>query len=213
MLAAVSPELWFNAGVAIVSILTGVLAAMGWKGRQDRTEEERKAQKEIEDASISKMDYQSKHSNVHDLLTTLRVETGATRAKIGHFHNGGKFLDGSPMKKFSITHESCMRGVPYDGPVLQNIHVTLFWNLIESMRDDDAVLHRTEDMKDGHFRSYNKSNDTIAYAVLPIIKQDLYIGFILLEWFDDQVPPHSDPSFVSTFKQMREYIQLELAMR
>lgn len=209
MFLAISPELWFNAGVAIVSILTGVFAAMGWKSRTDKEE----AKKEIEEASISKTDYQSKHSNVHDLLTTLRVETGATRAKIGHFHNGGKFLDGSPMKKFSITHESCMRGVPYDGPVLQNIHVTLFWDLIENMRQDDAVLHKTEEMRDGYFRSYNKGNDTVAYCVLPIIKQDLYIGFILLEWFDEQVPPYTDPSFINMFKQMREYIELELALR
>lgn len=209
MLGAISPELWFNAGVAIVSILTGIFAAIGWSGKRQREE----TKKEIEEASISKSDYQSKHSNVHDLLTTLRVETGATRAKIGHFHNGGKFLDGSPMKKFSITHESCMRGVPYDGPQLQNIHVTLFWDMIERMRDDDGTLHKTEEMRDSYFRSYNKSNDTIVYSILPIIKQDLFIGFVLLEWFDDQVPPLTDPSFMDTFKQIRDYIELELALR
>lgn len=209
MLAAITPDMWFTLGMNLASLVTGILAGWGWKGVRDKAGEK----KEIEEASISKSDYQSKHSNVHDLLTTLRVETGAARAKIGHFHNGGKFLDGSPMKKFSITHESCVRGVPYDGPQLQNIHVTLFWDMVENMRDDDGVLHKTEDMRDSYFRSYNKSNDTIVYSILPIIKQDLFIGFILLEWFDDQVPPLTDPSFLDTFKQIRDYIELELALR
>lgn len=209
MLLAITPETWFNIGFGIACLATGLLGGWGWKGKVDKKGEER----EKEDASISKSDYQTRHSNVHDLLTTLRVETGATRAKIGHFHNGGKFLDGSPMKKFSITHESCVRGVPYDGPQLQNIHVTLFWDMIENMRDNEGGLHKTEDMRDGYFRSYNKSNDTVAYGILPIVKQDLYIGFIMLEWFDEQKPPHDDPSFVNTFQQMRDYIELELALR
>jgi hypothetical protein len=209
MLLGIAPESWFNIGFGIACLLAGLLGGWGWKGKVDKKGEE----KEKEEASISKSDYQTRHSNVHDLLTTLRVETGATRAKIGHFHNGGKFLDGSPMKKFSITHESCVRGVPYDGPQLQNIHVTLFWDMVESMRDNDGILHKTEGMRDGYFRSYNKSNDTVAYSILPIIKQDLYIGFIMLEWFDEQVPPFTDPSFVSTFRQMRDYIELELALR
>jgi hypothetical protein len=209
MILGIAPESWFNIGFGIACLAAGLLGGWGWKGKVDKKGEE----KEKEEASISKSDYQSRHSNVHDLLTTLRVETGATRAKIGHFHNGGKFLDGSPMKKFSITHESCVRGVPYDGPQLQNIHVTLFWDMVESMRDNDGILHKTEGMRDGYFRSYNKSNDTVAYSILPIIKQDLYIGFIMLEWFDEQVPPFTDPSFVSTFRQMRDYIELELALR
>lgn len=209
MLAAVSLETWFNIGMGFAGVLTGILASFGWFRKRIKAEEK----KEIEDASITKLDYQTKHSNVHDLLTTLRVESGASRAKIGHFHNGGKFLDGSPMKKFSITHESCMRGVPYDGQQLQNIHVTIFWDMVERMRDNDGMVHRTEDMRDGYFRSYNKSNDISAFSVLPIIKQDLYVGFILLEWMEEQIPPYTDPSFVTQFMQARDYIEVELALR
>jgi hypothetical protein len=209
MAETVSLDTWFNIGMGVAGIIAGFLASMGWFKSRTKAEEK----KEIEEASITKSDYQTRHTNIHDLLTTLRVESGASRAKIGHFHNGGKFLDGSPMKKFSVTHESCMRGAPYDGQQLQNIHVTIFWDMVERMRENDGVLHQTEQTRDGFFRSYNKSNDIIAYSVLPITKQDLYIGFILLEWTNDQIPPYTDPSFIAQFKQSRDYIELELALR
>ena len=204
-------SLWFDFGLAVSGVLGGSIAGIFYSRMKIKVQES----KSIEEASISPKNssFQSKHTVVHEIITALRIKAGADRARIGHFHNGGKFLDGTPMKKFSITHESCETGIPYDGANLQNILVTIFWDLIETMRADIPSLHRSIHMKGGYFRSYNNANGITAYSVIPIMKGDLCIGFIILEWFGDERTPSKKESFESAFQQARDYIELELALR
>jgi len=209
-----SIQTWFEIGLAASGAMSGLVAGIFYMRKRFKAEEK----KQIEEASINAKGsaYQAKHTVIHETLTTLRIKTGADRARIGHFHNGGKFLDGTPMKKFSITHESCDRGVPYDGSNLQNILVTMFWSLIEIMRENNPRIHMSEQTNDGYFRSYNKSNGIVAYMILPIMKEDLYIGFVELEWFDDEKLPKTKEEYqnlTSQFKQSRDYIELELALK
>jgi hypothetical protein len=209
-----SLQTWFEVGIAASGIMSGLVAGVFYAKRRFYAEK----RKEMEEASIgvsTSSSFQAKHTIIHETLTGLRVKTNACRARIGHFHNGGKFLDGTPMKKFSITHESCERGVPYDGANLQNILVTMFWDLVETMRENNPRLHMTESMREGYFRSYNKSNGIVAYAILPIMKEDLYVGFIELEWFEPNKLPTMDEikELSSTFEQSRDYTELELALR
>jgi len=204
-------NLWFDIGVGVSAVLSGLITGAIFTKNRILC----KQRQEIEEASINPKNssFQIKHSSIHETLTTLRVRTGADKARIGHFHNGGKFLDGTPMKKFSMTHESCERGVSYDGSNLQNILVTMFWDLVEVMRRDKPTISLTEEMNDGYFRSYLKSNGIVAYAILPIMKQDLYIGFVELEWLDVEKLPKSDTLFENIFVQSKDYIELELAIR
>jgi len=202
---------WFDFGIAVSGVFGGIAAGIFYTKVKIKVQE----RKAVEEASINPKNssFQSKHTSVHEMLTSLRIKTGADRARIGHFHNGGKFLDGTPMKKFSVTHESCERGIPYDGANLQNILVTMFWDLIETMRSDLPSLHWSMDMKEGYFRSYNNANGIMAYSVLPIMKEDLCIGFIVLEWFNAEKTPSKQDTFEIIFAQAREYIELELALR
>lgn len=209
-----SLQTWFEVGIASSGIIGGLIAGAFYAKRKIVVEK----RKEMEEASIGgskNSNFQAKHTIIHETLTGVRVKANACRARIAHFHNGGKFLDGTPMKKFSITHESCERGVPYDGANLQNILVTMFWDLVETMRENNPRLHMTEAMRDGYFRSYNKSNGIVAYAILPIMKEDLYIGFVELEWFEsEKLPtPEQAKNLKAVFEQSRDYIELELALR
>ena len=209
-----SLQTWFEVGLAASGIISGLIAGVFYAKRKLSVEK----RKEMEEASIggsNSSKFQAKHTIIHETLTDLRVKANACRARIGHFHNGGKFLDGTPMKKFSITHESCERGVPYDGANLQNILVTMFWDLVETMRQNDPRLHMTDSMRDGYFRSYNKSNGIVAYAILPIMKEDLFVGFIELEWFEPNKLPTVEEAkeLAKTFEQSRDYTELELALR
>lgn len=202
---------WFEVGVAISGLLGGAFAGVFYTRASFKAQEKRA----VEEASISPKNssFQNRHTAVHETLTALRIKTGADRARVGHFHNGGKFLDGTPMKKFSMTHESCDRGIPYDGANLQNILVTMFWELVETMRENDTVIRWVKNMKEGYFRSYNNANGISAYAVLPIMKNDLFIGFIVVEWFDAERVPSDGKAFAKTFSQAKDYIELELALR
>jgi hypothetical protein len=54
------------------------------------------------------------HSEIHEMLTELRVLTDSARAQIIQFHNGEYFMDGVSMRKFSVTHESLEKGIDSD---------------------------------------------------------------------------------------------------
>ncbi len=51
------------------------------------------------------------HSQLHEELTKVRLQAKAARVYIAQFHNGGEFLDGSSIRKWSITHESVRSGI------------------------------------------------------------------------------------------------------
>lgn len=207
----VSPEFWFNLGLAISSCLGGIFTGVAYSFVRKRLAEKKEAEEIGLNARGSL--FQHKHTVVHETLTSLRIRAGADRARIGYFHNGGRFLDGQAMKKLSITHESCERGVVYDGANFQNILVTVFWDLVESMRMDEPKIHLSSEMREGYFRSYNHSNGIHAYSILPIKKGDLFAGFIVLDWFDGSRIPGADSSFPELFIDSRNYIELEMAMR
>lgn len=196
---------WFDIGLTAASVLSGLFAGIFYTKKKN-------AQHERHDAEISPK-FQKQQNIINDCLVALRVHTGADRVKIGQFHNGGKFLDGSPMKRFSITHESCDMGVPFEGGNLQNIVVTILWDLVSYIKQDIARLWYTRDLPEGHFRSYNKSHGIDAFTVLPFYKHDLITGFIMIEWCDVGKIPDSFDETEAIVQEYRSTIELELLLR
>lgn len=196
--------------MAVSTVIGGIVA--GWLYARSKIRNDLKRQVEEAAINVKGSNFERCHTVVHETLSTLRIRSGAERVKIGQFHNGGKFLDGSPMKKFSVTHESCELGTTYSGNNLQNVHVTMFWDMVDDMRLDTPKIHWSTTMKAGYFRSYNNSNGVVAYAILPIMREDLFVGFILVEWFDANKVPRGTKDFEALFSRCREYIGLELAL-
>jgi hypothetical protein len=196
---------WFNFGIAIASAISGIFAGVLYSYRKTRCMEKR-------DAEITPK-FQEQQSIINDCMVALRVKTSADRVMIGQFHNGGKFLDGSPMKRFSITHESCDIGVPFEGSSLQNIVVTILWDLISYVKQDDPQMWYTRDLPEGHFRSYCKSHGIDAFSVLPIRKHELITGFLLIQWCDlDKVPTNFDAT-EDILREYRSTVEVELLLR
>ena len=203
---ASSWSFWFDAGIVISGIFGGMVAGAFYSKRRERAAEKL-------DAEISPK-FQQQQNLINDCLVALRVRANADRVKIGQFHNGGKFLDGSPMKRFSITHESCDIGVPFEGANLQNIVVTILWDLISFVKKDQSTLWFTRDLPEGHFRSYNKGHGIDGFMVLPIRKNELITGFIMVEWCDlDKIPEEKVKEVEKTLKEYRSTIEVELLLR
>lgn len=126
------------------------------------------------------------HSSINEVLTELRIITKSSRTNLVQFHNGGNFLDGSSILKFSITHESCDLGTSSTIDSQQATLLTRFTDKLEFLQENVANIIKTREMKSSHFRNYMQSRDVQAFIMLPIHceKKMNIIGYITVEWCD-----------------------------
>ena len=135
----------------------------------------------------------------------------ASRAQIGQFHNGGKFLEGSPMKRFSVSHESCGFGVSMEYPQMQAVLVTIFWDIVEILKENNPKIRFTDSLNSqSSLRVYNKSKNIEAFSILPIRKGELFVGFVKVEWNDRNEIPSDSEDCERTLEQYRSFIELEI---
>lgn len=71
------------------------------------------------------------YTKIHNELISLRIKMKADRSFIFQFHNGEHFSGMNPRWKMSQTFETCSDGTTYESRNLQNIDVTLFWDLMQ----------------------------------------------------------------------------------
>lgn len=122
------------------------------------------------------------HSEIHELLTELRVLTDAARAQVIQFHNGEYFMDGISMRKFSLTHESVEKGVDSDGERVQGYLCSMFLPLLLLINENDPKIHYTCDLKESYVKQYLQSRNVEAFSVLPIRVNNLVTGFCMVQW-------------------------------
>lgn len=199
-------DFWMSVGMALSGLFGGLMMGMGYVRSKHKTEK----LKEETDINLNILS-DVRHSHIQEQLTTLRNLLQGDRAQVLQFHNGGKFLEGSPMKRFSATHESCDLGVSLEHPHNQSVLVTLFWDLIQFIRKDEPIVYYTENLKENsNLRTYNESKNIKAFCVLPLKKEDFFVGFVKLEWNDfDKIPLDSQKA-EKTFDLYRSFIELEI---
>lgn len=81
---------------------------------------------------------------VNDFIEDMRQHYGFDRVSICQFHNGGKFLNGKSMKKFSMTYEMASPGIEKIKRKYQNVMVSEFPRLFAAMLKTDFMIITTE---------------------------------------------------------------------
>ena len=130
-----------------------------------------------------KTNFISVHSQLDEYLTELRIKLNACRSSIVKFHNGGHYLDGASILKFTTTHESRKNGVESSKDSSQGLLITRFIDMLEMNQKDSSQLMWTIDLKDTHFKGYQETKGTIAFSILPLKShKGLDIGYVICEW-------------------------------
>lgn len=197
-------SLWFEIGSALVAMGFGIWGGIEYSKKKTK-ENDRK------EAEITPR-FQTQQNTINKCIIAMRARLNADRTKIGQFHNGGKFFDGSSMKRFSVTHESCDLGVPFEGGNLQNIVVTILWDLISYVKQDNPKIWFIKELPEGHFRSYSKAHGIDAFAVLPIRKHDLITGFVMVEWCDSDKISANIGGVEKIMREYRSTVEVELLL-
>lgn len=198
---------WLDTGIAVIGSIGGlILGLMYFKKKY----QEFKIKQEQNSISINQTD-NYKHTAIQEMLTSLRFQLNADRVQIAQFHNGGKFLEGSPIKRFSVTHESCSPGVSMESVNLTNIFISLFWGLVEMLKENNPKIRLTRSLpQDSSVKTYNESKNIEAFSILPIEKGEMFLGFVKAEWNSLHNIPDDYDDCERLMDKYRSFIQLEM---
>lgn len=196
-------EMGILLGTAIFSVLSGFLIAR-------RNQNRRRNSPENEKNHVHPFDNNNEDFRIYDRLMYIRIKSSADRVRLCQFHNGGKFLSGSPMKKFTCTHETTSKGVSNESEKLQNCLTTVFLDKILSVKENNPKVRRVSDLLlESKSKNLYKTNEVENFAILPIFKNDLIIGFIEVEWNEGSTNEH-EQDFESLFTLVRSQVEFEM---
>lgn len=154
------------------------------------------------------------HSEIHELLTELRVICNAARTQVIQFHNGGYFIDGISMRKFSLTHESVEKAVESDANRVQNQLCSIYLPLLQMVVENDPKLRYTSDMKDSYVKQYFESRNVEAFSLLPIKIQNTITGFTLIQWCNSAIIDTLEPDVCSReLRKVNNSIGIQLSQQ
>ena len=152
------------------------------------------------------------HTQIHEWLTELRVNLYASRAYISQFHNGGEFLTGTSMKKFSLTHESCYTGVAETKKSRHDVLLTLYPELLQHLQKNTPQLVMTTELPECYFKRTLEMNGVVMLSLLPIkcLRGIKTIGYISLEWCDfDNADKVDETQLAVKMLKKRRFIEAE----
>jgi len=151
------------------------------------------------------------HNRIHETLTELRVKSDSARTQIMQFHNGGEFLDGISMKKFTCTHESINVGVSPEGDLKKDLLITRFMPLLSKVKDNSTKLHIVESLKDTYTKQYLQNTGIVAFSILPLRKKQEILGYIMCEWCSwGKVDEIDEAIITEEMTQARNSIEVQL---
>ena len=154
------------------------------------------------------------HSEIHELLTELRILTDSARTQIIQFHNGEYFMDGISMRKFSITHESLTRGIGSCVGQMTGSLCSLFVPLLSLVLDNSTVITYTTDLKDSYFKQFFESRNIEAFIVLPVTVKNQVTGFVLVQWCSSIKAEEIDEQLaVKEVAKIRNLVAVQLGLQ
>lgn len=198
---------WMEVGMVIAAVLVGIL--LMWPALRNILARRKYFLKSGFNT------FRTMHTRIQEILTELRIKSGADRSLVIRFHNGGKFLDGSSIKKFSLTHESCSIGISETRDSRQDILISTFIEMLDCIIDDHkpVIVEPTQDLPDCHFKRHLEANHTLAYSLVPIkdTRGVLILGCLLVEWCNwDKVDRIDDDQIMVDIPAYAGYIESQL---
>lgn len=154
------------------------------------------------------------HTQIHELLTELRVVTKSMRASILQFHNGEYTVDGISMLKFSVTHESTFKGYETQVYKLKNSFCSVYIPFLTKVIENKSTVHYTKSLPDSYVKSFLDDENVSQYACLPLRNKGVNVGFILIQWHHDFELQNGDQEpAMKAFEGIRDSIQIQLAQQ
>jgi len=119
---------------------------------------------------------------VQTILEQHLTEYHAQRAFILQRHNGGKYGTGKSMNKLSTTFEALEEGVSTEFKEYQNIPISLYSGMIDTVISERGIFPLVEDIDDILTRAFFVQRGTKSAVAYPIMRGVELIGIVGFEW-------------------------------
>ena len=152
------------------------------------------------------------HTEIHELLTELRITTKSMRASILQFHNGEYTMDGISMRKFSVTHESTHKGYTSQVSLLKGSLCSMFIPLLVHVVENKSLIYPLRSLPESYTKGFFEDENVSDYACLPLKNKGANVGFVLIQWnekFEPQLEEHD--ILMKHFKAIKESIEIQLS--
>jgi len=166
----------FQIGIAFAAILGGFV--YGFKKLIELLK--KKKNKKTEDK------FTFVNMKVWQLINNLRDTVKASRISLVQFHNGGKFVDGSSMRRMSISHQSCDPKIPSTMQFRQDTLVSRFIEIIEMLQKNNPAISTVCKMTESNTKKFYELHETLGISMLPLYCPNSFVayGYITIEWCD-----------------------------
>ncbi len=220
ILAGIALTDWMSLGIIVGTLLGGI--SCGFLVKKVKMWIAKKKDKvtsdnELGEDSVTLLSNGKSHQEVNEVLNDLRSTLSAERAQVGQFHNGGDYLDGSPVKRFSVSYESFKAGSQPMAPQMQGVLISLFWDVVPVLRDNKAVGRLVDEQPEGYFRSLLENGTVYAFAALPLrkwhakSKKSQIMGYVLVEWgTQEEYEAQSETHIRAQLRSTRTVIESQL---
>jgi hypothetical protein len=120
------------------------------------------------------------------VLSELLGKTNTSQSYLSLFHNGDKFMDGSPIIKLSRMCEVCAPGIKSAEDKFQSIPVsTIAWR-INLLLDNKAHVYNVDEVSNGRYKNMLVSEGIQVRAEILIKKNSDIIGILGLDNHSDE---------------------------
>jgi hypothetical protein len=119
---------------------------------------------------------------VQTILEQQLGEYKAQRSFILQRHNGGKYKTGKSMNKLSTTFEALEDGVSTEFKEYQNLPITLYSGLVDSVQTERGIFPVVENIDDILTRAFFVQRGTKSAIVYPITRGIELVGMVGFEW-------------------------------
>ena len=119
---------------------------------------------------------------IQTILEQQLQEYSCQRAFILQRHNGGKYGTGKSMTKLSTTFEALEDGVSTEFKEYQNLPMSLYTGLIDSVTTNRGIFPIVEEIDDLLTRAFFTQRGTKSAVAYPIEKSGELQGIVGFEW-------------------------------
>lgn len=156
---------WVSPAITGISSIIVALITVWVKNRYDviKANKDKHVEENIQESDLGEMIF------VNDYIESMRLKYDFDRISICQFHNGGKFFNGKSMKKFSMTYESSAPGYAKQKRDYQNILVSEYPDVIQSLFIGETVVSTLDDVKDSSYHRDMELNGILQCIKIPVL--------------------------------------------